>query len=178
VLVNANGTRRTVLGAMLAGSILLLTPLTTAVWVLLEPLRRKSATGGMIRVTGLDALPADGKPHTFPVIQGIHDDAWTRVQNVPVGSVHLIRHPDREEILALNSTCPHAGCLVPYSPQKECFACPCHTSSFDLTGARVNPEKSPSPRDMDSLVCEVRDGGVWVEYQNFQIATSEKKPRV
>src|SRR5262249_17337269 len=114
---------------------------------------------------------------TFPVIDAARDDAWTRVQNVPVGSVQLIRQPNSDEILALNSTCPHAGCLVPYSAEKDCFACPCHTSMFDLTGARIDPAPSPSPRDMDTLNCEVRDGAVWVEYQNFQIATPEKKPR-
>ena len=54
------------------------------------------------------------------------------------------------------------------------FACPCHRSSFDLDGA-VDDPSSPSPRDMDALDVEVRNGDeVWVRFQNFLPGREDK----
>lgn len=162
--------------AAVAGAIVGLVPLVSGLAVLLDPLRRKGAGEQAIRVTTLDALPADGLPHQYPVVAAWRNDAWTRYRNEPIGSVHLVRKPGSSEVLALNATCPHAGCLVPFSAERQCFKCPCHNSAFGLDGARLE-ENSPSPRDMDSLECEVRGSEVWVRFQNFQIATADKRPK-
>jgi len=70
--------------------------------------------------------------------------------------------------------CPHAGCFITYNPGENSFFCPCHTAHFDLAGKRLD-EKSPSPRDLDTLEVEVRPGGeVWVKFENYQTGTPNK----
>ena len=82
-----------------------------------------------------------------------------------MGAVYLRR--TGSDVSALNVVCPHAGCFVGLTDDRSRFGCPCHKSSFDLNGA-VNDPSSPSPRDMDVLAVEVRNGDeVWVRFQNF-----------
>ena len=97
-------------------------------------------------------------------------DAWNRYPQQPVGSIWLRRAADGE-ILAFNSICPHLGCSVDFRSAQSDFFCPCHLSHFNLDGQRQN--KIP-PRDMDRLETEVRDGKIWVKYQNFRGGVTEK----
>ena len=48
--------------------------------------------------------------------------------------------------LALSRTCTHLGCSVPWVEKEMKFACPCHGSSFDITG---NVIEAPAPRALD-----------------------------
>ena len=60
-------------------------------------------------------------------------------------SVLVIRSPeDGETLVALDSTCPHAGCDVEWKQGDNMFACPCHGSKFQPDGAVANgPAESP-----------------------------------
>jgi len=102
-------------------------------------------------------------------------DAWSRTPNVPVGAVYLQRVGENK-VRALNVVCPHAGCFVDYRPANGNYFCPCHNSSFALDGKILDP-KSPSPRGLDELPVEVRNGTeVWVTFQNFRAGVHEKIP--
>jgi Rieske Fe-S protein len=102
-----------------------------------------------------------------------HVDAWTVSKNVPVGAVYLRRTGERE-VQALNVVCPHAGCFVEL--KAKAYACPCHNSTFAFDGSIQDPS-SPSPRALDSLAVELRNGSeVWVRFQNFHAGRKEKVP--
>lgn len=114
-----------------------------------------------------------GRPRSFPVIEA-RRDAWVLYQREPVGSVWLIRQPD-DSVLAFSTECPHLGCAVGLGADGASFFCPCHTSSFDLSGKKTN---AVPPRGMDSLDVEVSKGPdpvVSVRFQRFRIGTEEKK---
>ena len=147
--------------------------IATPVFALLStPLRMRVQSGGEepIAVADLDRL-ADGVPTRATVIADVVRDAWSRFEKVPLGAVWLIRRG--EKVAALSTTCPHAGCFVDWEPGKKAFGCPCHGSAFDLAGTCT---AGPSPRAMDSLETEVRDGKVLVRFQRFRQAKSEKEP--
>jgi menaquinol-cytochrome c reductase iron-sulfur subunit len=127
----------------------------------------------MVLVTRLSAVRADGAPQKFTVTSD-RTDAWATYADTPIGAVYLRRIGD--EVVALNTVCPHAGCFVGLAPDRSRFACPCHKSSFDLDGV-VNDPASPSPRDMDVLETEVRNGDeVWVRFQHFLPGREDKTP--
>jgi cytochrome b6-f complex iron-sulfur subunit len=48
--------------------------------------------------------------------------------------------------LALSRTCTHLGCTVPWVEKEMRFACPCHGSTFDITGNVIDP---PAPRALN-----------------------------
>lgn len=160
--------------ALILGGVALLIPAAAGLAVVLDPLRRKAAANPAVRVTTLDALPADGLPRKFPAIAA-KTDAWNKFAAAPIGAVYLRRTPDNR-VEALNVVCPHAGCFVEFSAAAGNFRCPCHQSTFALDGSIASPA-SPSPRALDKLAVKVADdGAVWVTFQNFQSGRADQVP--
>lgn len=158
--------------AVVAGGILALAPPLAGLPMILDPLRRKSAEGRLVKVTSLAALPNDGLPRKFAVLAD-RTDAWNKFPNTPIGAVYLRRTPEGK-VEALNVVCPHAGCFVDFVASRPGFYCPCHNSAFGLDGGITDP-KSPSARAMDTLEVEVRNKSeVWVKFQNFEAGKKEK----
>jgi len=172
----ANG-RRGFLKRLLAGIIsafLGLVPVGAGLTVLLDPLRRKVGSNDAVPIASLDALPDDGVPRKFPVL-ATRIDAWNTFVQVPVGAVYLRRLPGGK-LEAFNVMCPHAGCFVDFDAERSGFSCPCHNSTFTVEG-KIADRSSPSPRALDSLEVELRDGKmVWVKFRNFQAGRAEKIP--
>ena len=61
------------------------------------------------------------------------------------GRFYLARLEDGG-FLALSRKCTHLGCTVPWVASEKKFACPCHSSAFDITGAVIS---SPASRPLD-----------------------------
>ena len=157
----------------IGGAITVVAPLA-GLAVFLDPLRRESEDGGAVLVASLNALSENGEPRKFPVI-ATRVDAWNRTPNVPIGAVYLQRFKDGT-VRALNVVCPHAGCFVNFRPAEGHYHCPCHDSTFATDGQVLDP-KSPSPRPLDGLKVEIRNGTeVWVTFQNYRAGTAEKIP--
>ena len=168
--------------AIVIGAIISLFGLVTGLFVFMDPLRRKDTTPlahretssdgprGFVRVTSLESLPEDGTPRFFPIFAD-RMDAWNYYPNEPVGAVFLRRAG--ETVQALHATCPHLGCTLGYAQAHGQFRCPCHESSFDLKGERLEQagKINPSPRDMDELVIDEErlenNGEIWVKFVNF-----------
>jgi menaquinol-cytochrome c reductase iron-sulfur subunit len=144
----------------------------------LDPLRRKGASGTTQEMSRLSALKV-GVPQSFPIIAE-RQDAWVKYPPEPVGSVWLVRQPDgsRAPVVAFTAECPHLGCAISMAGDGKTFLCPCHKSIFDLAGTPVN---DLSPRPMDRLDVELTkddDPGVIVYFQRYRTQTKEKIPLV
>jgi menaquinol-cytochrome c reductase iron-sulfur subunit len=156
------------------GTVLVLVPLGAGLVVLTDPWRRKAAGSSKVFVTSLNALPNDGIPRKFSVVAS-RVDAWNKFPNAAIGAVYL-RRTGEQSVEALNVVCPHAGCFVDFKSTTKSFYCPCHNSSFDLSG-RIADKKSPAPRAMDALEVEIKNGKeIWVTFQNFQTGRAAKIP--
>ena len=157
--------------AVLAGGIAGLIPVAAGTIFFLDPIlrKRKGADAGMLRAVDVSELPADGTPIRVTLRSDIVD-AWTIYRQRVIGSVYL--RQINCQVIAFNDTCTHLGCKVDFQAAEKRFFCPCHQSAFALDGTRQN--KTP-PRDMDNLEAEVKDGVVWVKYQNFRTATDKKE---
>jgi len=135
--------RRRLLGWLWGG--LLATLAAETVWVLgsfLRPRGARPAAESALVVAG----PADAfEPGT--------------VTAFPDGKFYLARLEDGG-FLALDRTCTHLGCTVPWKAEEACFACPCHASSFDITGAVLAP---PAPRPLDLYPVRIENGVVKVD---------------
>ncbi|WP_337169378.1 Rieske 2Fe-2S domain-containing protein [Gemmatimonas aurantiaca] len=159
--------------AIVVGGLISVVAPVAGLLTFLDPLRRKSDTRGMVRVASLASLPENGEPRKFPVLDTLVD-AWNKTENVPVGSVY-VQKTGENTVRVLNSVCPHLGCSVGYRASTQGYFCPCHKSAFAVDGSIADP-KSPSPRAMDELTAEVRDGEVWVKFQNFRKGSPDKIP--
>ena len=75
------------------------------------------------------------------------------------GQFYLVRLNDGG-FLALSRKCTHLGCTVPWSDTDHRFVCPCHASSFDMTGVVLSP---PAPRPLDQYAVHIEAGIVKVD---------------
>ncbi len=166
------------LTAIVIGGLVGVVPAAVGLATFLNPLRKSakekqrpsgSDADGYYRVTTLDSLSEI--PQAFKIIAD-RKDAWNTFPKDAIGAVFLSR-VENGKVRAFNVTCPHAGCAVDYKPAKQAYHCPCHNSSFAADGER--DPKSPSARDLDSLLVKMVDGAVWVKYQDFKTGDKEKK---
>ncbi|UCD31231.1 MAG: ubiquinol-cytochrome c reductase iron-sulfur subunit [Desulfobacterales bacterium] len=61
------------------------------------------------------------------------------------GKFYLARLQDGG-FLALSRKCTHLGCTIPWVTEEKNFACPCHSSAFDIRGEVIS---APAPRALD-----------------------------
>lgn len=158
------------------GGVATLVPAGVGVTVLVSPLFEEGAGGLWVRLTSVEGLQANGAPQLFKVMAE-RKDGWTRHPLTEVGSVFVQRTGEgtaTEDFQVFNASCPHLGCAVEYLGEDDNYSCPCHSSTFALTGEVLNPD-SPSPRGLDALQSEVRGGDLWVEYLNFKANIKEKQ---
>jgi cytochrome b6-f complex iron-sulfur subunit len=92
----------------------------------------------------------------------LDDFAPGTVTAFPAGSFYLARL-ESGGFLALDRTCTHLGCTVPWNADTGRFDCPCHASSFDITGAVLGP---PAPRPLDRYPVRIENGVVKVDLRN------------
>lgn len=90
------------------------------------------------------------------------------VTAIPSGHFYLACLADGS-LLALSRTCTHLGCSVPWDEEKQTFVCPCHGSSFSLTGDVLT---SPAPRPLDIYPVRIENGIVKVD-----VTVAQKRER-
>ena len=155
------------------GGAVVTVPVGAGVATLLLPLGKKDSSKLKVMLANIEDLPADGTPKLYQVVAE-RKDAWTKYANKPIGSVFLRKTGDTE-VVAFNSSCPHAGCSVDLNPNGEMFSCPCHESNFDMEGGIIG--KSVSPRGLDELEIDeqlLSKGEVWVTFVNFKAGVTDK----
>jgi Rieske Fe-S protein len=160
------------LSASIVGAVAVVVPFAAGLVTFFAPLGRRSK-GSQVRVCAIEDIPPDGIPRRFPVIAG-RRDAWNVYPPKPIGAVFLRRTGSDALPQAVSSVCPHLGCAVDFRMQLGRYQCPCHNSAWQPDGSRIDPSTSPSPRDLDGLKVEVRDGQVWVDYQRFKSGVAEQ----
>lgn len=63
---------------------------------------------------------------------------------------------DSKGVFAYDMTCPHAGCLPTLATDRNIWICPCHASTFTITGAFIGGPANRSPSRW--AVCSATDG--------------------
>jgi len=134
-----------------------LVALAEVVWValsFLRPRRLAAGAGATLHVCG----PAS-------------DFAAGSVTAFPAGKFYLARLEDGG-FLALFRECTHLGCTLPWSAAEDRFVCPCHASTFDITGQVLGP---PAPRPLDLFAVRIENGIVKVDTRR-RLRRSEFRP--
>jgi cytochrome b6-f complex iron-sulfur subunit len=90
-------------------------------------------------------LPAGGDADTVMTAGPASGFARGSVTAFPRGHFYLACLEDGG-FLALSRTCTHLGCTIPWIEEEMRFVCPCHASTFDITG---NVVQAPAPRALD-----------------------------
>ena len=108
----------------------------------LRPHRREAERGGDIVIAGPVERFQPGTVTAFPQ-----------------GKFYLARLEDGG-FLALSRRCTHLGCTVPWDSAENLFVCPCHASTFAITGEVLGP---PAPRPLDLHPVRIENGIVKID---------------
>jgi cytochrome b6-f complex iron-sulfur subunit len=68
----------------------------------------------------------------------------------PDGKPVIVAQPKQGEVVAFSATCTHQGCTV--APDGGQVRCPCHGSTFDLTGKNTG---GPAPKPLPEVAVTV-----------------------
>lgn len=133
-----------------------------------SPALTKPVVDNWVKVADDIAVLDIGVPVRVDFVQ-TQDDAW--ITNRALNGVWLYTE-DGEKFKAYNGHCTHLGCGYMLAKDGKSFVCPCHRGQFDIkTGAVLG---GPPPRPLDELETEVRDGAVFVKYQDFRLGVAER----
>lgn len=139
----------------------------------LFPVGRKTVSGASapIDVLAVADLDPGGKPTKVELVgEGVRN-GWGVSDRVALGSAYVRK--DGDQVVALSSICPHLGCAIGYDGASNQFKCPCHRSSFGLSGEK---KSGPAKRGLDPLPVEVRDGRVHLTFVRYKQDVSEREP--
>lgn len=95
------------------------------------------------------------------------------VTAVPEGGFYLACLEDGS-FLALSRRCTHLGCSLLWDEGKTSFICPCHGSSFDLTGEVLTP---PATRALESYPLRIENSVIRVNVNKPVKHLQDGKPR-
>jgi len=88
---------------------------------------------------------AGHKDNDRELVQGLKGDAY-----------YLISTPEGIKDFAINATCTHLGCVVPWVRSANKFCCPCHGSQYDENGKVV---RGPAPLSLAIAHTSVLENG-------------------
>ena len=89
---------------------------------------------------------------------------------IPIGGAITFAYPaehdqcvlvrlDEKTFAAFSQECTHLSCSVVPDPEKNCFRCPCHEGSFDISTGR--PTAGPPRRALPRVTLEFRQGRIY-----------------
>lgn len=127
---------------------------------LLSPVLRKSAPDDEWHLLGtVDDFPSDSV--SARTLHLVVRDGWER--RIQEQTVFVLNRD--EAPMVLSSVCPHLSCPVNFDNGTQQFHCPCHQSFWKDNGARL---RGPSPRNLDPLPTQIRDGQIYCRWVNFR----------
>lgn len=103
-------------------------------------------------------------------LEVVHQDGWEKTRQRHAVWVRRDGNSDAE-LTVLSPICPHLGCPVNWHPDVREFICPCHGGTFDANGQHI---AGPPPRSMDPLPYEIRNGQLWVRWEDFKIGVAQR----
>lgn len=90
------------------------------------------------------------------------DGGFKVIKEVQIGDISdniIIVRKSESTYLVFSAICRHKKCNVKFKTEKEAFVCPCHGSTYDLTGKVV---KGPSTGDLPAYKSRLSGGKLFV----------------
>jgi len=75
-------------------------------------------------------------------------------------TVLVVRDTSTNNLLAVNPTCTHAGCIVAWQATAQKFVCPCHGSAFGSDGKVL---KGPAKKPLKTYQAKIENNSVMVK---------------
>lgn len=109
--------------------------------------------------TQADSSPNTGGFKSVGTVAELNKTGQLLNKNSPAGSV-LVIGSSSSNLVAVNPTCTHAGCLVEWQAAPKKFHCPCHGSDFGSDGKVL---KGPAAKPLKTYTAKIEGNSVLVK---------------
>lgn len=132
---------------------------SAAVGVLVDRALIGSATGTGVAQPAGTLTPTAGEWRTVTPAADLPDGA---VQDFDTGSVAGFVERTEGVVGAVSATCTHQGCLLRLDAAARRLECPCHATTFAVTGEVVSHQLPTAPAPLPRIATREVDGSVQV----------------
>ena len=88
------------------------------------------------------------------VLEWEQKDGWLTTN---AKSLAYVKKVSANEVVAINATCSHLGCIVTWKDENNIFQCPCHDGRYDAEGRVIS---GPPPRPLRRHKTKIEDGRI------------------
>lgn len=124
-----------------------------------------TGSGGAISGPGaaagstIQAGPEVGAGQVIAKESGVKPNSAVPFTQSETGQPAVLVRLQNGKFVAYSAVCTHQRCTVPYRPDMQRLACPCHGGVYNpAKGAAV--EAGPPPRPLPKIGVEIRDGKI------------------
>jgi menaquinol-cytochrome c reductase iron-sulfur subunit len=173
--MSSKSDRRRFLAAATGALIALMSGLIVApvVAFVTSPIWRRHGTSGTP-----DDFSDAGAVASIPVatwtllrLEIVRQDGWDKTRQSRSVWAYVAGGAAAADVKILSPICPHLGCPIAQPAASSQFKCPCHGGTFSMDGTLVG---GPPSRGMDSLEFQIRNGHLWVRWQDFRTGLHER----
>jgi len=83
------------------------------------------------------------------------------VEKSPIGPVLVVgTSKAAKKLIAVNPTCSHQGCIIPWNAKESKFVCPCHGAKFAADG---KVQEGPAKKPLKTYQAKIEGGSVLVQ---------------
>jgi len=75
-----------------------------------------------------------------------------------VRTLAYVKRIKEDEVIAINATCTHLGCIVSWDEDLQIFKCPCHDGRYDAEGRVIS---GPPPAPLKRHETKIEDGRIF-----------------
>ena len=81
---------------------------------------------------------SSGDFYELGTVKQLEEEGFLLNEDLDLGAVLVMKKSEQDpSLIAIDPTCPHAGCLVEWEDSDDAFVCPCHQSKFKQDGTLI-----------------------------------------
>ncbi|AUT00178.1 cytochrome B6 [Nostoc sp. CENA543] len=103
---------------------------------------------------------ASGEWQTVGTVAELDKAGKLLKENLPVGSVLVVGTSKSANLVAVNPTCTHKGCIVEWKDATKKFVCPCHGAEYGVDGT---VQKAPATKPLKTYAAKIEGNSVVVK---------------
>ncbi len=82
------------------------------------------------------------------------------LEKSPVVHILVVSSSQRENLIAVDPTCTHKGCIVKWKSESQKFTCPCHKAEFGVDG---KVQKGSADKPLKAFTAKIEGDSVVVK---------------
>lgn len=120
----------------------------------------------------IDAQDLDraGQNFTQVVLEWEKKDGWLTAK---AKSLAYVKQVSANEVVAINATCSHLGCIVTWKDEQKIFQCPCHNGRYDAQGRVIS---GPPPKPLRRHKAKIEDGRILLATETVPYGGNTHEP--